>query len=174
MDAATFIQKYCNFRMISGSILSGVIGLVLFFVGVFASKIVGDTSSYMPVEAKVISGDIKAYTSSSGSSTRTYFDVMYSVEYSVDSKIFPGKMSERFVSFAQAKSILDASTGSIKRLYYDPLDPSKNSASKSTESVVRWMSFGMSTLLIGYSVVAFILRNNEAMCAITTLGNLSR
>jgi uncharacterized membrane protein YjfL (UPF0719 family) len=87
---------------------------------------------------------------------------------------YKGKITERFSSFSQAKTVLDAAKGAIKRIYYDPLAHDKNAESKSVESILRWSSFGMAVLLIGYAIVAFILRNNEAMCAITTLGNITR
>lgn len=167
------IRKYCNFRMTAGAIISGIFGIVLFLVGVFASKIVGDTSSYVLTDATVVNGDIKTTTVKSGKySYRTYFDVVYNVEYMVNGKTYSGTTTDRFSSFSQAKSTLDAAKGAVKRIYYDPLDPARNSESKNTESVVRWVSFGMSTLLFGYAVLAWILRDNIAMCAITTLGNI--
>jgi hypothetical protein len=174
MDSSA-IAKYCAFRMTTGSILSGIFGVILFFVGVFASKLVGDTSSYVLADAVVVNGDIKTSTVKSGkNSYRTYFDVVYNVEYEVAGKKYSGMTTDRFSSFTQAKATLDAAKGSIKRLYYDPLDPARNSESKNTESIVRWMSFGVSTLLFGYAVLAWILRDNMAMCAITTLGNIQR
>lgn len=109
------LAKYCNFRMTAGSIMSGVLGIILFFVGVFASKIVGDTSSYVLTDATVISGDIKAITIKADKySYRTYFDVIYNVEYGVGGKKYPGKTTDRFSSFEQAKATLDAAKGSIK------------------------------------------------------------
>jgi len=168
------ISKYCNFRMVSGSIISGIVGIILFFVGVFASKIVGDTSSYVLTDAIVIGGDIKTETVKSGNSYRTYFDVVYNVEYEVSGKKYSGTTHDRFYSFDQARTTLNSAKGSIKKLYYDPINPVKNSESKGTESFIRWVSFGMSTLLFGYAVVAWILRDNAAMCAITTLGNITR
>ncbi|AGE54594.1 hypothetical protein PBCVKS1B_350R [Paramecium bursaria Chlorella virus KS1B] len=173
MDSAV-ISKYCNFRMTSGAIIAGVIGIILFFVGVFASKIVGDTSSYVLTDAVTVGGDIKTETVKSGNSYRTYFDVVYNVEYEVSGKKYYGTTKDRFYSFSQAKNILDSSKGSIKKIYYDPINPVKNSESKGTESFVRWVSFGSSTLLFGYAVVAWMLRDNMAMCAITTLGNITR
>ena len=174
MDSSA-ISKYCNFRMTTGSIISGIFGVILFFVGVFASKLVGDTSSYVLADAIVASGDIKTATVKSGKhSYRTYFDVLYNVEYEVAGKKYSGKTTDRFSSFAQAKTTLDAAKGSVKRLYYDPLDPVRNSESKNTESVVRWMSFGISTLLFGYAALAWVLRDNMALCALTTLGNIQR
>jgi hypothetical protein len=168
------IAQFCNFRMTAGSIISGILGVILFFVGVFASKIVGDTSSYLLADAVVVSGDIKTSTVKSGKySYRTYFNIVYNVEYEVAGKKYPGTASDQFGSFEQAKTTLDAAKGSVKKIYYDPRDPTKNSDSKSTESVVRWMSFGISTLLFGYAVLAWILRDNLAMCAITTLGNIT-
>jgi hypothetical protein len=151
------------------------VGLVLFLVGVFASKIVGDTSSYLLTDAIVVNGDIKTSTVKSGkNSYRTYFNVVYNVEYEVAGKKYSGTTSDSFSSFSQAKATLDASRGSIKRLYYDPLDPAQNSESKNTESIVRWASFGMSTLFFGYAVFAWILRDNMALCALTTLSNITR
>lgn len=174
MDSS-FISKYCQIRLVSGSVISGIFGVVLFFVSVFASRIVGDTSSYILAEAIVVNGDIKAYASGSSSrSPKTYFNVIYDVEYIVDNVKYKGKITERFRSFSQAKAVLDAAKGAGKKIYYDPLSHDKNAESKSVESVFRWTSFGMAVLLIGYAIVAFILRNNEAMCAITTLGNITR
>lgn len=173
MDSS-FISKYCQIRLVSGSVISGIVGIVLFFVSVFASRIVGDTSSYILADATVVNGDIKAYTYGSSRSPTTYFNVIYNVEYIVDNIKYNGKITERFRSFSQAKTVLDAAKGAVKNIYYDPLSHDKNSESKSVESVLRWSSFGMSVLLIGYAIVAFILRNNEAMCAITTLGNITR
>jgi hypothetical protein len=149
-----------------------VIGVVLLLVSLFASRIVGDTSSYMLADATVVDGDIKAYTSSAGRSTTTYFDVIYNVEYNVDYMKYKGKVSERFRSVSQAKAVLDAAKGSVKKIYYDPLAHDKNSESKSTESVLRWASFALSVLLLGYAVAAYLLRDSQAMCAITTLGNI--
>ena len=173
MDSS-FISKYCNIRLITGSVFSGIAGIILLFVSVFASRIVGDTSSYILADATVVDGDIKAYTTSSGRSTTTYFNVIYNVEYIVDNVKYKGKITERFTSFSQAKAVLDAAKGAIKKIYYDPLEHDKNAESKSAESILRWSSFGMAVLLIGYAIVAFMLRNNEAMCAITTLGNITR
>ena len=173
MDSS-FISKYCNIRLITGSVFSGIAGIILLFVSVFASRIVGDTSSYILADATVVDGDIKAYTTSSGRSTTTYFNVIYNVEYIVDNVKYKGKITERFTSFSQAKAVLDAAKGAIKKIYYDPLAHDKNAESKSAESILRWSSFGMAVLLIGYAIVAFMLRNNEAMCAITTLGNITR
>jgi len=173
MDSS-FITKYCNIRLVTGSVVSGIFGVILLFVSVFASRIVGDTSSYILAEATVVGGDIKAYTSSSGRSTTTSFNVIYDVEYTVDNMKYKGKITERFSSFAQAKIVLEAAKGAIKKIYYDPLAHDKNAESKSVESILRWSSFGMGVLLIGYAIVAFILRNNQAMCAITTLGNITR
>ena len=173
MDSS-FISKYCNIRLITGSVFSGIAGIILLFVSVFASRIVGDTSSYILANATVVGGDIKAYTSGSSRSSTTYFNVIYNVEYIVDNVKYKGKITERFMSFSQAKAVLDAAKGAVKKIYYDPLAHDKNAESKSAESVLRWSSFGMSVLLIGYAIVAFILRNNEAMCAITTLGNITR
>ena len=173
MDSS-FITKYCNIRLVTGSVVSGIFGVILLFVSVFASRIVGDTSSYILAEATVVGGDIKAYTSSSGRSTTTSFNVIYDVEYTVDNMKYKGKITERFSSFSQAKAVLDAAKGATKKIYYDPLAHDKNAESKSVESILRWSSFGMAVLLIGYAIVAFILRNNEAMCAITTLGNITR
>jgi len=173
MDSA--INKYCNFRMTAGSIVSGIFGIVLFFAGIFASKIVGDTSSYVLANATVTDGVIKTTTvKTSKYSYTTYYDVVYDVEYEVAGKKYPGSTTDRFYSFNQAKTTLTASKGSIKKLYYDPMNPAKNSASKSVESVFRWISFGASTLLLGYAVFAWILRDNLAMCALTTLGNIAR
>jgi hypothetical protein len=172
MDSA-LIAKYCNFRMTAGSIVSGIVGLVLFLVGVFASKIVGDTSSYLLTDAIVVNGDIKTSTVKSGkNSYRTYFNVVYNVEYDVAGKKYSGTTSDSFSSFSQAKATLDAAKDAIKRLYYDPLDPAQNSESKNTESIVRWASFGMSTLFFGYAVFAWVLRDNMALCALTTLSNI--
>jgi general stress protein CsbA len=169
------ISKYCKFRAVTGSIVSGVVGLVLFFVGVFASKIVGDTSSYLLTDATVVSGDIiTSQVKRSKHSWTTYFDVIYNVEYTVDTKSYKGTTRDRFSSFSQAKATLDAAKGAIKKIYYNPLDPSKNSESKSIESVTRWVSFGISTLLIGYAIVAYIFRDNVAFCAITTASNIAR
>ena len=173
MDSS-FITKYCNIRLVTGSVVSGIFGVILLFVSVFASRIVGDTSSYILAEATVVGGDIKAYTSSSGRSTTTSFNVIYDVEYTVDNMKYKGKITERFSSFSQAKTVLEAAKGAIKKIYYDPLAHDKNAESKSVESVLRWSSFGMAVLLIGYAIVAFILRNNQAMCAITTMGNIVR
>lgn len=173
MDSS-FITKYCNIRLVTGSVVSGIFGVILLFVSVFASRIVGDTSSYILAEATVVGGDIKAYTSSSGRSTTTSFNVIYDVEYTVDNMKYKGDITERFSSFSQAKAVLDAAKGAVKKIYYDPLAPDKNAESKSEESILRWSSFGMGVLLIGYAIVAFILRNNQAMCAITTLGNITR
>lgn len=173
MNSSNMIKQYCNFRMTAGSVISGIFGVIMFFVGVFASKIVGDTSSYVLADATVVSGDIQTTTTKSGKySYTTYFDVVYNVEYTVQGKTYTGKTKDRFTVFSQAKTTLDAAKGSIKRLYYDPLDPTKNAQSKGTESVLRWTSFGISTLLLGYAVLAWILRDNAAMCAITTLGNI--
>jgi hypothetical protein len=149
-----------------------MIGVVLLLVSLFASRIVGDTSSYILADATVVDGDIKAYTTSSGRSTTTYFNIIYNVEYTVDYMKYKGKVSERFRSFSQAKAVLDAAKGSIKKIYYDPLAHDKNSESKSTESVLRWASFALSVLLLGYAVAAYLLRDSQAMCAITTLGNI--
>lgn len=171
MDS-TFISKYCKIRLVTGSVISGMIGVVLLLVSLFASRIVGDTSSYILADATVVSGDIKAYTSSSGRSRTTYFNVIYNVEYTVDYMKYKGKVSERFRSFSQAKAVLDAAKGSVKKIYYDPLAHDKNSESKSTESVLRWASFALSVLLLGYAVAAYLLRDSQAMCAITTLGNI--
>ena len=173
MDSS-FISKYCNIRLITGSVFSGIAGIILLFVSVFASRIVGDTSSYTLAEATVVNGDIKAYTSGSSRYPTTYFNVIYNVEYIVDNNKYTGVVTERFSSFSQAKTVLDAAKGAVKKIYYDPLAPNKNSESKSAESILRWSSFGMAVLLIGYAIVAFMLRNNEAMCAITTLGNITR
>ena len=173
MDSS-FISKYCQIRLVSGSVIAGIFGIILFFVSIFASRIVGDTSSYILTDATVKDGDIKAYTSGGSSSPTTYFNVIYIVEYTVDNKKYTGAITERFSSFYQAKTVLDAAKGATKKIYYDPLSPDKNSESKSVESILRWSSFGMSILLIGYAIVAFILRNNQAMCAITTLGNITR
>lgn len=168
------IARYCNIRMITGSVISGIFGLVLFFVGVFASKITGDTSSYVLTDATVESGDIKAVTVKSGKySTRTYFDVIYNVGYTVGGKPYTGKVSDRFSSFEQAKRTLDAAKGAVKRIYYNPLDPTINSESKNTEGILRWASFGASTLLLGYAALAWFLRNNMAMCAVQTMSNIS-
>ena len=173
MDSSNVIRSYCNFRMTAGSVISAIIGVILFFVGVFASKIVGDTSSYVLTDATVVSGDIQTTTTKSGKySYTTYFDVVYNVEYIVQGKTYTGKTSDRFSSFSQAKATLDAAKGSTKRIYYDPTDPVRNAQSKGTESVLRWASFGISTLLFGYAALAWILRDNMAMCAITTLGNI--
>jgi hypothetical protein len=159
--------------MTAGSVVSGIVGVIFFLIGVFASKIVGDTSSYVLTDAIVIKGDIKTDTVRSGNrSYRTYFDIVYDVEYEVAGKKYPGTVSDRFNSFEQAKTTLDAAKGSIKRLYYDPNDPTQNSVSKNTESLVRWGAFGMSTLLLGYAVMTWILRDNTALCALTTLGNI--
>lgn len=174
MNSSSFISKYCQIRLVSGSVISGIFGVILFFVSVFASRIVGDTSSYILADATVVDGDIKAYTSGSSRSPTTYFNVIYNVEYIVDNVKYKGKITERFTSFSQAKAVLDAAKGAIKKIYYDPLAHDKNAESKSAESVLRWSSFGISILLIGYAIVAFMLRNNEAMCAITTLGNITR
>ena len=172
MDSS-FISKYCKIRLVTGSVISGIIGVVLLLVSLFASRIVGDTSSYILADATVVDGDIKAYTSSSGRrSTTTYFNVIYNVEYTVDYKKYKGKVSERFTSFSQAKAVLDAAKGAIKKIYYDPVAHDKNSESKSTESVLRWASFAISVLLLGYAVAAYLLRDSQAMCAITTLGNI--
>lgn len=171
---ANVLQNYCNFRMTAGSVMSAVFGVIMFFVGMFASKIVGDTSSYVLTDATVVSGDIQTTTTKTGKySYTTYFDVLYNVEYTVQGKTYSGKTKDRFTVFSQAKTTLDAAKGSIKRLYYDPLDPMKNAQSKGTESVLRWTSFGISTLLFGYAVLAWILRDNAAMCALTTLGNIT-
>jgi len=171
MDSS-FISKYCKIRLVTGSVISGMIGVVLLLVSLFASRIVGDTSSYILADATVVDGDIKAYTTSSGRSTTTYFNIIYNVEYTVDYMKYKGKVSERFRSFSQAKAVLDAAKGSIKKIYYDPLAHDKNSESKSTESVLRWASFALSVLLLGYAVAAYLLRDSQAMCAITTLGNI--
>ena len=175
MDSS-FISKYCKIRLISGSVVSGIIAVILLFVSLFASRIVGDTSSYMPVDAVVVDGDIKAYTSHSSSGRRststTYFNVIYNVEYTVDNVKYKGKRTERFSSFSQAKTVLDAAKGAIKKIYYDPLAHDKNAESKSAESILRWASFAISVLLFGYTVVTYMLRDSQAMCAITTLGNI--
>lgn len=172
MDSS-FISKYCQIRLVSGSVIAGIFGIILFFVSIFASRIVGDTSSYILTDATVKDAEIKQYTSG-GSSSPTVYNVIYIVEYIVDNKKYTGAITERFISVSQAARVLGASKGSTKKIYYDPLSPDKNSESKSTESILRWSSFGMSILLIGYAIVAFILRNNQAMCAITTLGNITR
>jgi hypothetical protein len=173
---SSFISTYCKIRLVSGSIVSGIIAVILLLVSLFASRIVGDTSSYILTDATVVDGDIKAYTSrsSSGRSTRTttYFNVIYNVEYTVDHVKYKGKITERFSSFSQAKTVLDAAKGAVKKIYYDPLAHDKNAESKSAESVLRWASFAISVLLFGYAVAAYMLRDNEAMCAITTLGNI--
>lgn len=173
MDSS-FISKYCKIRLVSGSVVSGIAAVILLLVSLFASRIVGDTSSYILTDAVVVDGDIKAYTSSSGrrSSSTTYFNVIYNVEYTVDNVKYKGKINERFRSFSQAKTVLDAAKGAVKKIYYDPLAHDKNAESKSAESVLRWASFAISVLLFGYAVVAYMLRDNEAMCAITTLGNI--
>ena len=172
MDSS-FISKYCKIRLVSGSVISGIIAVILLLVSLFASRIVGDTSSYILTDATVVDGDIKAYTSSSGRrSATTYFNVIYNVEYTVDNVKYKGKITERFSSFSQAKVVLDAAKGSVKKIYYDPLAHNKYSDSKSAESILRWASFAMSILLFGYAVVTYVLRDNEAMCAITTLGNI--
>ena len=130
MDSS-FISKYCKIRLVTGSVISGIIGVVLLLVSLFASRIVGDTSSYILADATVVDGDIKAYTSSSGRrSTTTYFNVIYNVEYTVDYMKYKGKVSERFTSFSQAKAVLDAAKGAIKKIYYDPLAHDKNSESR--------------------------------------------
>lgn len=165
MDSS-FISKYCKTRLVTGSVVSGIIGVILLLVSLFASIIVGDTSSYVLTDATVVDGDIKAYTST------TYFNVIYNVEYVVDHVKYRGKITERFSSFSQAKSVLDAAKGAVKKLYYDPLAHDKNSESKSAQSILRWASFAMSVLLFGYAVVAYVLRDNQAMCAITTMGNI--
>jgi hypothetical protein len=160
--------------MTTGAVISGVLGIILFFVGIFASKIVGDTSSYILTDAIAIGGDIKPATVKSGkNSYRTYFDVVYNVEYEVSGKKYYGTTKDRFYSFDQAKNTLNSAKGSVKKIYYDPINPVKNSESKGVESFVRWVSFGSSTLLFGYAVVAWMLRDNLAMCAITTLGNIT-
>jgi len=169
------ISKYCKFRATFGSIVSGIIGIAFFFVGVFASKIVGDTSSYLLTDATVVSGDIITSQVKRGKhSWTTYFDVIYNVEYVVDNKSYKGTTRDRFSSFTQAKATLDAAKGAIKKIYYNPLDPSKNSESKSVESVTRWMSFGIATLLIGYAIVAYVFRENVAFCAIISASNIAR
>lgn len=171
MDSA--IAKYCNFRMKTGSIVSGIFGLALFFMGVFASKIVGDTSKYVLAQATVTSGTITTVTVKTGKySYKTYFDAVYAVKYEVNGKSYVGSVTDRFTDFSKAKATLDAAQGSIKNIFYDPLDPAKNAQSKGAESMFRWFSFGMSTLCLGYSALAWVLRDNMAMCAITTLGNI--
>lgn len=175
MDSS-FISQYCKIRLVSGSIVSGIVAVILLLVSMFASRIVGDTSSYILTDATVVDGDIKAYTSHSSSgrrsTTTTYFNVIYNVEYTVDNVKYKGKITERFSSFSQAKAVLDAAKGAVKKLYYDPLAHDKNSESKSAESILRWASFAMSVLLFGYAIVAYVLRDNQAMCAITTMGNI--
>ena len=69
-------------------------------------------------------------------------------------------------------TVLDAAKGAIKKIYYDPLAHDKNAESKSAESILRWASFAISVLLFGYTVVTYMLRDSQAMCAITTLGNI--
>ena len=172
MDSS-FISKYCRIRLVGGSVVAGIFGIILLFVGLFASRIVGDTSSYILTNATVVGGDIKAYTSSSGRrSATTYFNIIYDVDYTVDNKNYKGKITERYSSFSQAKAVLDVAKGAVKKIYYDPLAHDKNSDSKSSESILRWVSIGSSVLLLGYAIVAFMLRNNQAMCAITTFGNI--
>lgn len=165
--------QYCNFRQITGSVMAGLLGLVLLGVSVFASKITGDTSSYTITDATVISADIVSTTERNKKYPTTYFDVVYDVLYTVNNVNYTGKMSDRFSTFNTAKLALDASKGSIKKIYYNPLDPSKSSQSKSAESVLRWFSFGAGLLLIVFAIVAFLFRKNLAFCAVTTASNIS-
>lgn len=171
MDAT--ISKYCNFRMKAGAIVSAMVGILLFFAGVFASKIVGDTSNYVITDSIVSSGTITSVTEKQGKyNYTTFFDVIYAVNYTVDGKIYTGTVKDRFTDFSKAKTTLDAAQSSVKKIYYDPNDPSKNSQTKGQETIFRWVTFGLSTLSIGYAVLAWILRDNLAMCAITTFGNV--
>ena len=168
-----FVSQYCKIRLITGSVVSGIIGVVLLFVSFFASRLVTDTSSYVIADATVVDGDIKAYTAqTSKRSSTTYFDVKYDVEYTVDYVKYKGRVTERFRTFSQAKAVLDAAKGAVKKIYYDPLAHDKNAETKTTGSALRWVSFALSVLLIGYAVVAYVLRDNQAMCAITTIGNI--
>lgn len=167
------IQQYCNFRMKAGSILSGFVGIVLFFMGVFASKFVKDTSKYVLTQGTVTSGTITSETvKSSKYRYKTYFDVVYAVNYMVNDKTYSGSVKDRFTDFSKAKATLDSAQGSLKNIYYDPLDPTENAQTKGSETAFRWLMFGVSTLCLGYAVLAWILRDNMAMCAITTLGNI--
>ena len=169
MDSS-FVSKYCKVRLVGGSVMAGIAAVLLFVFGMLAGKIFGDTSTYVKTEATVFDGDIKATTSGK----TTYFNVIYNVEYVVDKMKYNGKITERFSSFAQAQAELDDAEGKHKQIYYDPSSPDKYSQSRATKSIVRWVSFGVSTLLFIYAIVAYTLRDNKTMCALTTFSNIAR
>jgi hypothetical protein len=165
--------QYCNFRLITGSVIAGILGLLLFALSAFSTKIVGDTSSYVLTDATVVSATIVATTETGNGHTTTYFYVVYQVSYQVKNVNYNGTVTDRFATFETAKLALDAAKGSIKKIYYNPMDPSKSSQTKSAESILRWTAFGGGLLLVAFAVITFLFRNNLAFCAMTTASNVS-
>ena len=163
---------YCEFRQITGAIVSGVIGVIMMFVSIFATRIVGDTSSYLPIDATVTSATMST-TTTGGKYPRTSFVAKYFVTYAVNGKKYPGNVTESFATFDAAKLAIDSSKDAIKKIYYDPLDPTKNASSKSAESVLRWASFGVAVLCFAFAIISYLFRKNLVFCAVTTLDNLS-
>lgn len=156
-------SKYCNMLLVSGSVISGIIGVILFLASMFASRIVGGTSSYILTEGTVKKAVI---VQKGGLEHPTVYNakyVVYLVEYIVNDTKYTGELTEIFNSSSQADAALNASKGTTKYIYYDPLAPNHNSGCQSekpesVESIFRRSTFGMSVLLIGYAIGAFILR----------------
>ena len=68
---------------------------------------------------------------------------------------------------------LAAATGSSKRLFYDPADPTKTTKVKNVE---KWVSAGAAAVgvaVLACAVLGFLMRNNAVFCGMGIAANAS-
>jgi hypothetical protein len=169
--------QYCLWKAYITTAVAGVVAVLLLVLAFLVPRWMGDTSKYVAAEAVVVQGgSVAPVTTTDGHGGRTTaYTLSYRVSYTAGGKSFQSSMSSSttYPDAASAGEALAASTGTTKRIFYDPSDPRKIAQVRNLEN---WVSAGLVTLGVVIAIcaaVGFLLRKNAIFCGMGIASNAS-
>ena len=175
--AANAARQYCLWKAWITLVVGVLVSVGLLALAVMLPRWMGDTSKYVAVDATVIAGGSVSPVTvhDSNGSKSTVYSPSFAVTYVVGGKTFStfAGSSSTYPDQAAAAAALAAATGSSKRLFYDPADPTKTTKVKNVE---KWVSAGAAAVgvaVLACAVLGFLMRNNAVFCGMGIAANAS-
>ena len=175
--AANAARQYCLWKAWITLVVAVLVSAGLLAVAAMLPRWMGDTSKYVAVDATVIAGGSVAPVTvrDPHGSESTVYSPSFVVTYVVGGKTYStfAGSSSTYPDRSAAVAALAAATGSSKRLFYDPADPTKTTKVKNIEN---WVSAGAAVAgvaVLGCAVLGFLMRKNAIFCGMGIAANAS-
>lgn len=162
-------KTYCTTRATSGLVCGIFLALSCCAGAYFAQTKMPDTSKYVLVKGKVVSGI--------AAPVKRKFKAVYTVEYSVNNSTYTttfDELSRQFYTESDANAFIQTAVGSERDVWYDPVAPQNSSRVRHKED---WITLGLcvgASVLVVLVTVQFAFRNHPFFCGMMIASDASQ